>query len=284
MKSVLALMATLAVSSAVYNPENGEDWTQLKPKQPMLAGSHDSLSFNFGFVVTPFIVNDDGEYEEPVPTSIARQVTTEVYMSIVTSAPQPTRAANVIQIQDGQIQRHGSFDSDDEEFCEELSDDEGYLEKVKRSDEESDCDENEDEKSGCEENEGDETDCEENQEADCDTDSDSDNEFGSLFLPVSCVFEGTLQMRLEDGILRDSNERIGSIVGSHQIQFDGPVAPQYGTIYAAGWSVTDKGLLALGNTTMFYQCASGGFYNLYNKKIAEQCNPVNLEVVELIKC
>lgn len=260
MKSIFTFLATLALCNAVYNPANGDDWTQLKPKQPLLEGSHDSLSFNFGFVVTPFIVNDEGEYEEPTPLPITRLITTEVYVPIVTSAPQPTKAANVIQIHDGQIQRHAAGQDDDEEFCEELSDDEG---DYKRSAEDSDCGENDTEEDSC--------------------GTDSDSEFDSLFLPVSCVFEDTLQMRLEDGILRDSNDRIGSIVGSHQIQFDGPV-PQYGSIYAAGWSVTKNGLLALGNSTMFYQCASGSFYNLYNKKIADQCYPVTLEVVELIEC
>ena len=90
-------------------------------------------------------------------------------------------------------------------------------------------------------------------------------------------------MTLTDGILRDSDDRIGCIVSGHQFQFDGPT-PQHGAIYAAGWSVTKQGQLALGDSTKFYQCASGDFYNLYDEPIAFQCHPVTLDVVELIEC
>ncbi|CCE85442.1 Piso0_005038 [Millerozyma farinosa CBS 7064] len=113
-------------------------------------------------------------------------------------------------------------------------------------------------------------------------DEDS-GDFISPVYAVACATNSTLQMQLEYGILRDSNDRIGSIVGGRQFQFDGP-SPQYGAIYAAGWSITEKGSLALGNSTKFYQCASGEFYNLYDEPIAFQCNPVTLDVVELIDC
>lgn len=109
------------------------------------------------------------------------------------------------------------------------------------------------------------------------------DDFVSPVYAVACATNTTLQMQLEDGILRDSNNRIGSIVGGRQFQFDGP-SPQYGAIFAAGWSITEKGQLALGNSTKFYQCASGEFYNLYDEPIAFQCNPVTLDVVELIDC
>ncbi|KAK5958906.1 uncharacterized protein PWA37_004453 [Arxiozyma heterogenica] len=100
---------------------------------------------------------------------------------------------------------------------------------------------------------------------------------------TACKNKGTLQLTLKDGILTDSKGRIGSIVANRQFQFDGP-PPQAGAIYAAGWSITPEGNLALGDKDVFYQCLSGDFYNLYDEHIAEQCSPIHLEVVELVDC
>lgn len=108
---------------------------------------------------------------------------------------------------------------------------------------------------------------------------DTDNPVRSL----SCSTNETLQMTLQNGILRDHHGRIGSIVASRQFQFDGPV-PQHGAVFAAGWLVTQDGYLALGNMTSFYQCRLGDFNNLYDTPIAAQCSSVNLEVVELVEC
>ncbi|QPG75906.1 hypothetical protein FOA43_003292 [Brettanomyces nanus] len=99
----------------------------------------------------------------------------------------------------------------------------------------------------------------------------------------SCKSDGSLAMTLNAGILTDSKGRIGSIVANDQFQFDGP-PPQAGAIYAAGWGISSEGNLAIGNTTTFYQCLSGTFYNLYDKSIGSQCHPVNLEVVDLVEC
>lgn len=99
----------------------------------------------------------------------------------------------------------------------------------------------------------------------------------------ACKNEGTLQLTLKDGILTDSKHRIGSIVSNRQFQFDGPT-PQAGAIYAAGWSITPEGNLALGDSDVFYECLSGNFYNLYDEHIAEQCHPIHLEIVDLVDC
>ena len=99
----------------------------------------------------------------------------------------------------------------------------------------------------------------------------------------SCRTSDSLAMTLEDGILKDSHGRIGSIVANRQFQFDGP-PPQAGAIYAAGWSVSPDGYLALGNSTTFYQCLSGTFYNLYDESIGAQCHAVKLEVANLVEC
>lgn len=100
---------------------------------------------------------------------------------------------------------------------------------------------------------------------------------------VSCRVDGTLALNLKDGILTDSKGRIGSIVANRQFQFDGP-PPQAGAIYAAGWSITPEGNLALGDDDIFYQCLSGDFYNLYDESIGAQCHPVYLQAIDLISC
>ena len=107
---------------------------------------------------------------------------------------------------------------------------------------------------------------------------DNDDKF-----PVSCKNPNALTMKLTDSILTDAHGRIGSIVANRQFQFDGP-PPQAGAIYAAGWSISEDGNLAIGNTTVFYQCLSGNFYNLYDEHIGSQCEEVYLKIVDLIDC
>ncbi|CAI4533129.1 BDN_1c_G0022570.mRNA.1.CDS.1 [Saccharomyces cerevisiae] len=99
----------------------------------------------------------------------------------------------------------------------------------------------------------------------------------------TCKSSGTLEMNLKGGILTDGKGRIGSIVANRQFQFDGP-PPQAGAIYAAGWSITPEGNLALGDQDTFYQCLSGDFYNLYDKHIGTQCNAVHLQAIDLVNC
>lgn len=109
--------------------------------------------------------------------------------------------------------------------------------------------------------------------------SDDDNSD----IPVACITSESLTMTLKDSVLTDGLGRIGAIVANRQFQFDGP-PPQAGSIYAAGWSITDDGLLALGNSAIFFQCKSGDFYNLYDTNVASQCEPVHLSVIELVEC
>ncbi|CAI4582255.1 BBM_1a_G0031590.mRNA.1.CDS.1 [Saccharomyces cerevisiae] len=99
----------------------------------------------------------------------------------------------------------------------------------------------------------------------------------------TCKSSGTLEMNLKGGILTDGKGRIGSIVANRQFQFDGP-PPQAGAIYAAGWSITPEGNLALGDQDTFYQCLSGNFYNLYDEHIGTQCNAVHLQAIDLVNC
>ena len=99
---------------------------------------------------------------------------------------------------------------------------------------------------------------------------------------VACATNGTLELTLADGILHDSHGRIGYIASNYQFQFDNP--PQAGAIYTAGFSVCSNGSLALGGSTVFYQCLSGSFYNLYNENVAAQCSPVTINTLTLKTC
>ena len=115
------------------------------------------------------------------------------------------------------------------------------------------------------------------------TDSAKSSSDSDSSIPQSCVGDNSLGMQLNGSVLTDEKGRIGAIVSNRQFQFDGP-PPQAGSIYAAGWSVTENGLLALGDQTIFYQCHSGDFYNLYDESIAEQCSAVHLSIVDLVQC
>lgn len=115
------------------------------------------------------------------------------------------------------------------------------------------------------------------------TDSAKSSSDSDSSVPQSCVGTNSLGMQLNGSVLTDEKGRIGAIVSNRQFQFDGP-PPQAGSIYAAGWSVTENGLLALGDQTIFYQCHSGDFYNLYDESIAEQCSAVHLSIVDLVEC
>ncbi|KAF2673391.1 hypothetical protein BT63DRAFT_154838 [Microthyrium microscopicum] len=83
-----------------------------------------------------------------------------------------------------------------------------------------------------------------------------------------------LQVNLIKGTLTDDLARTGYIADNYQFQFDGP--PQAGALYTGGWTLCNNGSLALGSSTVFYQCLSGSFYNLYDRWWASQCNPINI--------
>ncbi len=99
---------------------------------------------------------------------------------------------------------------------------------------------------------------------------------------VACKTEGTLDLTLKDGVLKDAQGRTGYIASNFQFQFDAP--PQAGAIYTSGFSVCSNGSLALGGSNIFYQCLSGNFYNLYDRYWAAQCSPVTIETLILQDC
>ncbi|EFX05943.1 covalently-linked cell wall protein [Grosmannia clavigera kw1407] len=94
---------------------------------------------------------------------------------------------------------------------------------------------------------------------------------------TSCGADGILLVSLADGVLIDSKNRTGYIASNYQFQFDDP--PQDGAIYTAGFSVCNNESLALGATTTFWECASGSFWNLYDRDWAAQCSEIQLIVL-----
>jgi hypothetical protein len=94
---------------------------------------------------------------------------------------------------------------------------------------------------------------------------------------AACSGDGILVASLSDSVISDAVHRTGYIASNYQFQFDAP--PQAGALYTAGFSHCANGSLAFGNSTVFYQCRSGDFYNLYDRWWAEQCSPVEILVM-----
>lgn len=88
---------------------------------------------------------------------------------------------------------------------------------------------------------------------------------------------GELLLTLANGQLHNQQGDTGYIASNYQFQFDKP--PQDGAIYTGGFSVCQNGSLAIGPSTVFYSCNSGGFNNLYNENWAPQCSPVYINVI-----
>lgn len=94
---------------------------------------------------------------------------------------------------------------------------------------------------------------------------------------MACSGNGILVAKLSGSVITDALDRTGYIASNYQFQFDGP--PQAGAIYTAGFSQCSNGTLALGGSTVFYQCKSGNFYNLYDRWWAPQCSPVQILIM-----
>lgn len=89
--------------------------------------------------------------------------------------------------------------------------------------------------------------------------------------------DNVLILTLSGGTLKDQQGRTGYIASNYQFQFDAP--PQAGAIYTSGFSLCGNGSMALGGSAIFYQCYSGGFYNLYDRHWAAQCSPIYIEAI-----
>jgi len=99
----------------------------------------------------------------------------------------------------------------------------------------------------------------------------------------TCGQAGYLTVTLADGILTDSQNRQGEIVANYQFQFDNPL--QNNAVYTEGFSVCSNGSLALGGTTIFYECQTEGgpgigtYSNLYSQSTGAQCEPILIDII-----
>jgi len=87
--------------------------------------------------------------------------------------------------------------------------------------------------------------------------------------------DGTLKLSLEDGKLTDQAGRTGYIAANYQFQFDSPV--QEGALETEGFGLCSNGSMSLQGSTVFYQCLSGDFYNLYSQSTGAQCIPIHIQ-------
>ncbi|KIX06002.1 uncharacterized protein Z518_03976 [Rhinocladiella mackenziei CBS 650.93] len=85
---------------------------------------------------------------------------------------------------------------------------------------------------------------------------------------------GPLTLTLANSVLTDQAGRTGYIAANYQFQFDAP--PQAGAIYTSGFSLCSNYSLALGGSAIWWQCLSGDFYNLYDRKWADHCVAIYL--------
>jgi hypothetical protein len=82
---------------------------------------------------------------------------------------------------------------------------------------------------------------------------------------------------LENGVLTDQQGRTGGIVANSQFQFD--ELTQEGSLFLDGFSICGNSSLAVGGSTIFYQCLSGTFYNLYQQSQGKQCNEIYINTI-----
>lgn len=274
-----APLLLVALSSALYDPSSDADWRQLKPSSPKPQGALSSIPFRVGIVTKPFEWVD-GSWEPPCDDEENGDISVDDEI--------PTKWADIHQIDVGQVLRP---DLDGPPQRKPILHEE--------PDEESDClDDIDDFEPPLPEQPSPELPCDEADFVNLDPNDIVGGpvsvvpehglhkraaRFETFNGPIkfsSCTDENTLVMFLDQGVLRDPENRIGLIVGNHQFQFDGPT-PQYGALYAAGWLVTQDSLLSLGDQTTFFQCLAGDFHKTYDAPILDQCVPVQLEVVKL---
>lgn len=91
-----------------------------------------------------------------------------------------------------------------------------------------------------------------------------------------------LILTLKNGVLIDTESNSAEYVASNKQIQAGP--PQAGEGASAGWAVCPNNSLALGATTIFWNCKTGQsadgpqFYNQFSESIRSDCYPVNLVI------
>lgn len=106
----------------------------------------------------------------------------------------------------------------------------------------------------------------------------SKRELGDLIERQEPSCGSSVTLTLNNGNLLDQRGRTGYIASNYQYQFDGP--PQAGYEYTTPFSICGNNSIALGGSTVFYNCNSGSFNNVYfftsGQTIPPQCYQVNV--------
>jgi len=273
--SLLTAASLVGSSIAAYIPS--EPWSTLTPDSPAPSGATTQYTKTFGIAVVPLAT--ESASASKAKRDVISQIGDGQIQATTSTAPTPTSTAQVIsQIGDGQIQATTSTASIPKETAQVISQiGDGQIQattstaSTKSTDVVSQIGDGQIQATSS------------SASASASSTSSSDDDSNIDVQSTSCLTDSSLALVLKDGILTDAHGRIGSIVANRQFQFDGP-PPQAGAIYAAGWSITEDGNLAIGNQTTFYQCLSGNFYNLYDESLGAQCHKIHLEVVDLVNC
>ncbi|KAG0691413.1 hypothetical protein C6P40_000030 [Pichia californica] len=283
----IASLSLIAQSLAAYVPS--EAWSTLTPSAT-IAGATTDYTQTFGISIDPIVTSTgsegikkrdvitqigDGQIQATTSTATtADAVVTQIGDGQIqaTTSTATTAAAVVTQIGDGQIQATTSTATTADAVVTQIGD--GQIQATTSTETTADV--------ATQIGDGQVQASTTLSTVTSSTSSDAPAPTDDSGYPVSCLTNSSLAMTLSGSILTDANGRVGSIVANRQFQFDGP-PPQAGALYAAGWSI-DDGNLAIGNTSVFYQCLSGNFYNLYDENIGSECYPVYLKVIDLIKC
>ncbi|WPK26821.1 hypothetical protein PUMCH_004183 [Australozyma saopauloensis] len=265
-----ACLALGAIAQAAYVPS--EPWTTLTPSAPAPTGAITDHPSWFGIQIVAQEVKKDKR--DGVAQIGDGQVQKQTSITLLTPAPPKPTAPIINQIGDGQIQNQIS-NNKPVTIVNQIGDGQIQNQKISTSSVINQIGD------GQIQNQPKPTVA--GQISDGQPQATGTVPAGGSKFPQACLAENNLAMKLDKTVLTDSKGRIGAIVANRQFQFDGP-PPQAGTIFAAGWSITQNGTLALGNSDMFYQCLSGDFYNLYDQTQGAQCQPVKFSIIELVKC
>lgn len=283
--STFASIALAGTAYAAYVPS--DPWTDLTPSAAAPTGASTDHTHNFGIQIVTVSAASSAASSAPATTTAAKRDAVnqigdgqiQKQTSVTLSTPTPTTTAKVInQIGDGQIQHQtatSATSATTAKVINQIGDGQIQHQTASVVNQIGDGQIQHQTVSGASQI----SDGQIQAPTGTATPSGDDDEG----VPTACLTDNSLSMNLNGSVLTDSKGRIGAIVANRQFQFDGP-PPQAGSIYAAGWSITSDGNLALGAQDVFYQCLSGDFYNLYDENVAAQCSAVHLSVIDLVSC
>lgn len=100
---------------------------------------------------------------------------------------------------------------------------------------------------------------------------------------ANCAAPDALTIELKNGVLTDSEGRIGSIVANYQFQFDGP-PPQAGALVTDGYSICGNNSLATKGRAVWYQCSDLTRTSIYGPDLTPVGNACYQVYYEVLPC